>query len=141
MDDSFDSSHADGNLLRGFPCGQGNYDGGWQKWKVIALANGYAQLQNSATNLCLDDSTRSDGSDYLRGFPCYPNSFNGGWQGWRIVNRTRANGYYEQVLQNRATGRCLDDSNAGLNGTDLLRGYPCNGSSQDAGYQGWDIWQ
>ncbi|WP_328333944.1 MULTISPECIES: RICIN domain-containing protein [unclassified Streptomyces] len=140
VDDSSAPSLPDGNLLRGFPCFQSNYDGGWQKWKVNAMANGYAQLKNGATGLCLDDSTRSDGTDYLRGFPCYPQSLSGGWQGWRIVNRTRANGYYEQVLQNAATGRCLDDSNAGPNGSDLLRGYVCNGTSQDNGYQGWDIW-
>ncbi|MFF3907848.1 hypothetical protein ACFYZJ_18055 [Streptomyces sp. NPDC001848] len=141
VDDSYAPNLPDGNLLRGFPCAQYNYSGGWQQWKVIALSNGYAQLQNGATGLCLDDSTRlSDGSDYLRGFPCYTQSFSGGWQGWRIVNRTTAAGYYEQVLQNAATGRCLDDSNAGPNGSDLLRGYPCNGPSQDNGYQGWDIW-
>ncbi|MEW1860615.1 RICIN domain-containing protein [Streptomyces sp. NPDC088194] len=140
VDDSSDASVADGNLLRGFPCGQGNYDGGWQKWKVIALANGYAQLQNGATGLCLDDSSHSDGKDYLRGFPCLTPSFTAGWQGWRIVNRTTAKGYYEQVLQNAATGRCLDDSNAGPNNGDLLRGYTCNGTSQDNGFQGWDIW-
>ncbi|MFJ5925546.1 RICIN domain-containing protein [Kitasatospora sp. NPDC092948] len=141
VDDSSDSSLPDGNLLRGFPCYANSYNGGWQKWKVITSANGYAQLQNGATGLCLDDSNRSDGSDYLRGFPCYANSFNGGWQGWRIVNRTRANGSYEQVLQNGATGRCLDDSNAGSNGGDLLRTYPCNGLSQDSGYQGWDLYR
>lgn len=140
MDDSIDAGHADGNLLRGFPCLQSSYDGGWQKWKVIALSNGYAQLRNGATNLCLDDSTRTDGSDYLRGFPCLPPSFTAGWQGWRIVNRTTAAGSYEQVLQNRATGRCLDDSNGGPDGADLLRGFSCSGLSQDRGYQGWDLW-
>ncbi|MEU5443731.1 RICIN domain-containing protein [Streptomyces griseofuscus] len=142
VDDSEDLTVPDHNLLRGFGCYDNSYAGGWQRWLVIGKnnANGSAQLFNAATGLCLDDSTRSDGSDYLRGLTCYADSFSGGWQAWRIVNRTTASGSYQQVLQNVNTGRCLDDSNAGNSGTDLLRGYPCNGSSQDHGYQGWDIY-
>ncbi|MFC9635797.1 hypothetical protein ACFTY8_42990 [Streptomyces mirabilis] len=43
-------------------------------------------------------------------------------------------------LQNAGTGRCPDDSDAGRGGSDLLRGYPCNGPSQDGGWQGWDLY-
>lgn len=84
------------------------------------------------------DSGHADGN-LLRGFPCYANSYNGGWQKWRIVNRYTANGAYQQVLQNVSTGRCLDDS-TNSDGSDNLRAYPCNGPSQDGGWQGWDLY-
>ncbi|GAA2789349.1 hypothetical protein GCM10010441_13090 [Kitasatospora paracochleata] len=44
----------------------------------------------------------------------------------------------EYVFRNQNTGRCLDDSGDGNH--DLMRGYPCNGSSQDGGWQGWTLW-
>ncbi|GAA1950740.1 RICIN domain-containing protein [Kitasatospora viridis] len=140
VDDSFDSNAVSGNLLRGFPCLANSYSGGWQEWTVVEVSSGGASLQNAATGLCLDDSDAGpNGSDLLRGFPCNGLS----WQHWRIVNRYTGTSpsYPQQVLQNEATGRCLDDSDAGPGGSDLLRGYPCNGPSQDGGWQGWDLYQ
>ncbi|MER5804932.1 hypothetical protein [Streptomyces mirabilis] len=36
VDDSIDPNSKDGNLLRGFPCYQNSYSGGWQKWRRTA---------------------------------------------------------------------------------------------------------
>ncbi|SOE24992.1 Ricin-type beta-trefoil lectin domain-like [Streptomyces sp. OK228] len=144
VDDSIDPNSKDGNLLRGFPCYQNSYSGGWQKWHVISVdPNGYAQLKNMSTGLCLDDSNGGpNGTELLRGYSCNGGSYDGGWQKWKIVNRNTGTSpsYYQQVLQNANTGRCLDDSDAGNGGSDLLRGYPCNGGSQDGGWQGWYIY-
>ncbi|MFE3412289.1 RICIN domain-containing protein [Streptomyces mirabilis] len=139
VDDSIDSNAISGNLLRGYPCNGYN----WQKWRVIEIedigGDTYAALKNDATGLCLDDSNGGpNGADLLRGYPC--NGYN--WQKWRIVSRITGTNpaYFQQVLQNAGTGRCLDDSDAGRGGSDLLRGYPCNGPSQDGGWQGWDLY-
>ena len=117
--------------LRTYPCNGGV----WQKWRVINLDNlGYAQLQNQSTLNCLDWSPQYG----LRTFPCYANSFNGGWQKWMMVNRTMPSGPqgFESVLLNgypNSPNQCLDNSQFGV------RGYACNGPSQDAGYQGWSL--
>ncbi|MEY9969271.1 hypothetical protein ABIA33_007359 [Streptacidiphilus sp. MAP12-16] len=127
-DSCLDDSNGGGT--RTFGCNNLNY----QKWKVINLSSGYAQLENLATGRCLDWSPQYG----LRTFGCYPSSFNGGWQMWARVHRTSASGGAEEVLQNGRwqdgeTWQCLDDSQYGV------RGYPCNGPSQDAGYQGWTV--
>ncbi|WEP00501.1 hypothetical protein A6P39_004305 [Streptomyces sp. FXJ1.172] len=120
--------------LRSYPCNTPSIENGYQKWKVINWSSGYAQLQNQATGRCLDWSPGAG----LRTFPCYADSFTGGWQEWKWVNRTTADGRQEEVLQNGRwqdgeAWQCLDDSAYGV------RGYPCNGPSQDNGYQGWNI--
>lgn len=130
LDDSGASQSAD--LLRGYPCNSSS----WQAWRTIQIdSNSFEQLQNQATGRCLDWSPQYG----LRGFTCYPESFDGGWQAWYYVNRPLPGGNWEDVFLNgyQANGNyCLDDSGS-TPSTDLLRGYPCNGASQDAGYQGW----
>lgn len=135
LDDSNTGPNGTDNL-RMFPCYASSYTNGYQKWQVIQLQYGnYAQLKNMATGRCLDWSP-----NILRTYPCNDYSYNAGYQKWPIVNRYTANGQLEQVLRNEflptstSSYTCLDDSVYGV------RGYPCNGTSQDDGYQGWNIW-
>ncbi|MDH6708874.1 hypothetical protein P3T27_005620 [Kitasatospora sp. MAA19] len=129
-----DSNNGDGtDNLRAFTCN----GMAWQKWKVTEYANGWAQLMNLATGRCLDYS--NDGNHFgLRTYECNGPSFNSGFQQWAMVNRYTAAGAYESVLKSGRweednTDMCLDVSNVGT------RGYPCNGPSQDSGYQGWTV--
>lgn len=98
----------DSNLgLRTWECNRQEFQQFWaQNHKVDGTL--YRSIRNKVTNRCVDDSFESG----LRSYPC-----NGGaWQDWRIYGYDK--GY---VLKNRATGRCLDDSGAGL------RTWECNG--------------
>ena len=142
LDDSTASNGSD--LLRDFPCVQASYDSGYQKWIVIRVANvdqyGYAQwgqLQNAATHRCLDWSYQFG----LRAFNCSYNSFDGtgmwqAWESWPTSLPTNNGGdVYGWILQNGQSdygNYCLDDS-----APYGVRGFPCNGSSQQAGYQFW----
>ena len=122
LDDS--GTNASG-YLRNWTCNGQNY----QLWKVTRLSNGSAQLRNVNTGRCLDYSHAFQ----LRTYVCNANSFTGGWQGWAMINRS-VGGQSQQVLKSLTnedpTSMCVDISSGG--GT---RGYACNGSSQDAGYQ------
>ncbi|WP_083291355.1 RICIN domain-containing protein [Rhodococcus sp. 1139] len=83
--------------LRGFACNGLVF----QKWDVIQLDFAQFELQSISTGRCLDHS-----NDYgLRTVDCN----NGSWQKWNIVNK---NGGLE--IMNRATNKCLDDSNLGV---------------------------
>ena len=105
----------------------------YQQWQVITLANGWAQLKNLATNRCLDYSQGAG----LRTYPCNPWSFSDGFQEWALIERVNAAHQTHTVLKSgrwQEDGRdmCVDVSlGAGT------RGFPCNGGSQDAGYQAW----
>lgn len=131
-----DSNYTDGkDNLRAFTCNEMTY----QKWTVIDYANGWVQLRNQATNRCLDYSNDSNHFG-LRTFTCGTDNFTAGWQRWALVNRTTASGGDEDVLKSANTwdppygSQCVDVSmEAGT------RAYPCNGASQDAGYQGWTV--
>ena len=82
---------------------------------------GYYQHRNAVTGLCLDDSTSSRGNDVLRTIPCN----NSNYQLWT----TGAN---NNILKNKATGRCLDYSfRYGL------RGFPCGSIANPSIYQAW----
>lgn len=119
-----DSGSSPSGYLRNFTCNGQNY----QQWKVTALNNGWAQLKNVNTGRCLDYSHAYQ----LRTYVCNGPSFTGGWQGWAMINRSAFNG--SQVLKSATnedpSSMCVDISSGG--GT---RGFACNGSSQDAGYQ------
>ncbi|GAA2750019.1 RICIN domain-containing protein [Kitasatospora cinereorecta] len=106
---------------------------------ALTAGNEYV-FRNQNTGRCLDDSG-DNSHDLLRGFVCNQGSVDGGWQKWQVIYRTTANGVGQLVLKNgyQKNGNfCLDDSGDGNH--DLMRGYPCNGSSQDGGWQGWTLW-
>lgn len=117
--------------VRNVPCN--SYDTS-QRWQVVTYANGWANLENVRDSRCLDYSQEYG----LRGFGCYTTSFAGGWQQWRLVTRWH-NGQIQAVLEN---GRYQEDQAnmcADLSLRFGLRGYPCNGPSQNSGYQAWII--
>ncbi|MBD0734920.1 hypothetical protein [Streptomyces sp. CBMA29] len=132
MQDTRESTTYNGHpvdWVRNVPCDL--YDTSY-RWQVVINANGWANLENVASSNCLDYSQEYG----LRGFPCYDTSYTGGWQEWRLVTR-QAHGITQVVLQN---GRYQEDHAnmcADLSLQYGLRGYPCNGTSQDSGYQAW----
>ncbi|MFF7195019.1 hypothetical protein ACFZAM_15065 [Streptomyces sp. NPDC008079] len=121
----------------------------WQTGHIYRLES----LSPDAGNTCMQDSrelTTYHGHpvDWVRNAPCdlYDTSYRwqvvinasytGGWQEWRLVTR-QAHGITQVVLQN---GRYQEDHAnmcADLSLQYGLRGYPCNGTSQDSGYQAW----
>jgi hypothetical protein len=132
MQDSNTLTNHNGNWVdwvRNEPCDL--YDTS-QRWQVVINANGWANLESVSHSHCLDYSQQYG----LRGLTCSNNSFTGGWQEWRLVKR-QAYGITQAVLEN---GRYQEDNAnmcADLSIQYGLRGYPCNGASQDSGYQAW----
>ncbi|GAA1956622.1 hypothetical protein [Kitasatospora viridis] len=122
--------------LRMYPCNAPSYNNGYQKWKAINtddVTDG-AQLQSQApgSNGCLDWSPQYG----LRTYSCNWSSFINGYQNWEVWFRTDSSGGQEIVLKNglpNSPSICLDNSQYGV------RGYACNGASQDAFYQGWQL--
>lgn len=130
LDDSNTGPNGKDNL-RVFTCNSQVF----QRWTVVNLANGWAQLENEATGRCLDYSLSSG----VRTFPCGLENFDGGWQKWALVDRyDSGGGGIGQVLksainQDSGTNTCLDIS------LDGVLGLPCSGARQDYGYQSWSV--
>jgi hypothetical protein len=129
LDDSNTGTGGSDNL-RAFACNSTGY----QRWTVSQTDGEWAQLTNDATNRCLDLSIQN-GTPLLRTFGCNDASFDNGYQAWELVNRTAPDGGAEAVLESGLNGGaadlCVDVSTYGT------RGFPCNGASQDNGYQSW----
>lgn len=128
MDDSYSYG------LRMFACNSASNVNGYQKFIVLpdpyatGDANSY-EIKNVNTGQCLDDSTAYG----VRAFGCNKASYVNGYQKWQPFEwESTASSDYLVQWYNVATSSCLDYSfQYGL------RGFGCNTSSFNNGYQDW----